>query len=37
MEKLSRRSFLKGAGAMGLGMGMMPILSILGVDAKAEA
>ena len=37
MEKLSRRSFLKGAGAMGFGMGMMPILSILGVDAKAEA
>ncbi len=37
MEKISRRSFLKGAGAMGMGMGMMPILSILGVEAKAEA
>ncbi len=37
MEKVSRRSFLKGVGAMGLGMGMMPILSVLGVDAKAKA
>lgn len=34
---ISRRNFLKGVGAMGVGMGMMPILSILGVDAKAEA
>lgn len=33
---ISRRNFLKGVGAMGVGMGMMPILSILGVKAKAE-
>ena len=37
MENVSRRNFLKGVGAMGLGMGMMPILSVLGVDAKAKA
>lgn len=37
MANVSRRNFLKGVGAMGLGMGMMPILSVLGVDAKAKA
>lgn len=37
MENVSRRSFLKGVGAMGVGMGMMPILSVLGVDAKVKA
>lgn len=37
MANVSRRNFLKGIGAMGLGMGMMPILSVLGVDAKAKA
>lgn len=37
MENVSRRSFLKGVDAMGVGMGMMPILSVLGVDAKVKA
>lgn len=37
MANVSRRNFLKGVGSMGLGMGMMPILSVLGVDAKAKA
>ena len=40
LEKLtfSRRSFLKGAGALGIGMGMgmMPVLSLFGLEAKAE-
>lgn len=32
----SRRNFLKGAGAMALGMGMMPILSLFGVNAEEK-
>lgn len=39
MEKFttSRRDFLKGAGAITLGMGMMPVLSLFGLqNVKAE-
>ena len=35
--ELGRRDFLKGMGAMGIGMGMMPVLSLFGLEAKAEA
>ena len=31
-----RRSFLKGMGVMGIGMSMMPVLSLFGMEAKAE-
>ena len=37
MANVSRRGFLKGVGMMGMGMGMMPVLSILGVEEKAKA
>lgn len=32
----NRRDFLKGMGAMGIGMGMMPVLSLFGLEGKAE-
>ncbi|MCD7819458.1 MAG: 4Fe-4S binding protein, partial [Lachnospiraceae bacterium] len=34
---MSRRDFLKGAGAMGVGLGMMPVLNLLGVTPKMVA
>ena len=34
--EIGRRDFLKGMGAMGVGMGMMPVLSLFGLEAKAE-
>ena len=37
MDKISRRSFLKGVGGISVGMGMMPIMGLLGVDTKAKA
>ena len=39
MADFSRRDFLKGLSGVGLGMGMMPIMGLLGIDtpAKAEA
>ena len=33
---LSRRGFLKGAGMLTMGMGMMPVLSLFGLEGKAE-
>ena len=32
----NRRDFLKGMGAMGIGMGMMPVLLLFGLEGKAE-
>lgn len=37
MENLSRRSFLKGVGGVSIGMGMMPIMGLLGLDTQAKA
>lgn len=33
---LGRRDFLKGVGALGIGMGMMPVLSLFGLEGRAE-
>ncbi len=33
---IDRRDFLKGMGAMGIGLGMMPVLSLFGLESKAE-
>jgi len=37
MADISRRSFLKGVGGISVGMGMMPIMGLLGVDTQAKA
>ena len=37
MDNLSRRSFLKGVGGVSLGMGMMPIMGLLGLETQAKA
>ena len=37
MSNLNRRDFLKGVGGIGLGMGMMPIMGLLGLETKAKA
>ena len=37
MDKLNRREFLKGAGFIGMGMGMMPIMGLLGLETQAKA
>ena len=37
MSDISRRSFLKGAAGISVGMGFMPIMGLLGVDTKAKA
>ena len=37
MADISRRSFLKGVGGVSIGMGMMPIMNILGVNTEAKA
>lgn len=37
MSDISRRSFLKGVGGVTIGMGVMPIMGLLGVDTKAKA
>ena len=37
MADISRRSFLKGLGGVSIGMGMMPVMNILGVNSVAMA